>query len=60
LRNQNYSKYQDCYKTEITNVQKGVQQKYDDVEEKQKVPLRTAPNALIEEQMRNPTGQEEE
>ncbi len=60
LRNQNYKKYQECYQKDLANVKKGIQEGYDEVEKKQSIPLRNAPNSLIEEQMRNPSGIERE
>ena len=44
----------------MTNSRKGIQDNYDDVENKQNIPLKNAPNPLIEEQMRNPSGFQEE
>ena len=59
LRTQDFAKYQECYKKDLANVKKGVQEGYDEVERRQSVPLRNAPNPIIEEQMRNPSGEEE-
>jgi hypothetical protein len=56
LKNQNYAKYQECYQKDLANVKKGIQEGYDEVEKKQSMPLRNAPNSLIEEQTRNPSG----
>ena len=60
LKNQDYAKYQQCYQNDLANVKKGIQEGYDEVEKKQSIPLRNAPNSLIEEQMRNPSGIERE
>ena len=60
LKNQNYAKFQECFKKDMTNSRKGIQDNYDDVENKQNIPLKNAPNPLIEEQMRNPSGFQEE
>lgn len=60
LRNQNFSKFQECYQKDMANVKKGIQENYDEVERKQSVPLKNSPNPLIEEQMRNPSGVKEE
>jgi hypothetical protein len=60
LRSQNFAKYQECYQKDMANVKKGIQDNYDEVERKQNVPLKNAPNPLIEEQMRNPSGVREE
>ena len=59
LRTQDFAKYQECYKNDLANVKKGVQEGYDEVERRQNVPLKNAPNPLIEEQMRNPSGDDE-
>ena len=56
LRNQNFAKYQDCYKKDMANTKKGIQENYDEVEKKQSIPLRNGPNSLVEEQMKEPSG----
>ena len=60
LKNQDYAKYQQCYQKDLANVKKGIQEGYDEVEKKQSMPLRNAPNSLVEEQMRNPSGFDKE
>jgi hypothetical protein len=60
LKNRDFSKYQECYKKDMANARKGIQEGYDEVERKQSLPLKNVPNPLIEEQMRDPSSSQEE